>query len=431
MAQRDSSVFDGTPWESVEQERDAIESAILSGNAADALVVSTSNLYLHRNSPSFDSIATSVFRAYAGLSPDEAERQLEFAVSELDGEENGLGWLAAGLLARAAMKEASAAEAFRCAASDEMCCRIPQTNILLFESLIPLGQIEEATAAYEAAVKSASTDPTVLFQVRQKFAEAMREQGRTAFWQETARSCSESEDPLESAWGNQQQALYAWYQGDREAFAEALGKATVARSALDASAESEWRWVSDRRKWTDRHLGYATAALEGSTAAQLALDVECSTLAAQERDLKKALTFLEPWLPRFPIGKVDEWDDPTKLWGQRLHLYYNILLGRLGRYDEAVAGFRRMIPYARNTSHVKFEPHIYCHLGYALKIAGRYKEALEAYETGLSLLDVPDRVVDPSVVYYREGRIGKNARMGFVANYRHLVETVRRMEEER
>ena len=90
-----------------------------------------------------------------------------------------------------------------------------------------------------------------------------------------------------------------------------------------------------------------------------------------------------------------------------------------------------MIPYARNTSHVKFEPHIYCHLGYCLKSAGRFKEALEAYETGLSLLDVPDQVVDPSVAYYREGRIGKNARMSFVANYRHLVDTIRRLEGER
>ena len=93
-----------------------------------------------------------------------------------------------------------------------------------------------------------------------------------------------------------------------------------------------------------------------------------------------------------------------------------------------MAGFRGMLPYARDNYHEKFEPHIYCQMGYALKCAGRLEEAKEAYETGLAVLDAPGETLDPNVAYYPQGRIGKNRRMDFVANYRHLMRALARRE---
>jgi hypothetical protein len=431
-AQRDSSAFEGKAWEQVERERDAIETAILTGEPADALVLSTSNLYLQRNSPAFDDVATSIFRAYAGLPLDEAQARLEFQCEQLKDRTNGLGWLAAGLAARAVMNPASAAHAFRCAASDEMCCRIPFTNILLFESLIPLGRVDEATAAYREAVHSASGDPSTLFQVRYKFAEVLRDQGRLALWRESVEACAQSELPLERAYGLQQQALYAWYQQDLETFERKVGKAVVANSAYNASTEWLYRWDNDRWKSVSRHLGYASAALEGATDGRMILDFESTAVFAQaERKLEFALERVEPWVAHYPLEEIDSWDDTRQLWGQRLHLFHNNLLGRLGRTEEALDGFRNMLPYARDNYHTKFEPHVYCQMGYALKCADRLEEAREAYETGLSILDVPGEVVDPDIAYYPGGRIGKKRRMGFVANYRHLMRTIRRLEGER
>lgn len=57
-AQRDSSEFDGKPWEDVERKRGAIEDAILAGNITEGMVRSSSCLYEFRHTPAFKDVLT-------------------------------------------------------------------------------------------------------------------------------------------------------------------------------------------------------------------------------------------------------------------------------------------------------------------------------------------------------------------------------------
>ena len=79
--QRDPSVFEGLPWEEVERERDAIENAILARDTVGSLVQSGSSMYMCRDTPAFQDITTSVYRAYAGLPQHEARCERGFHYS--------------------------------------------------------------------------------------------------------------------------------------------------------------------------------------------------------------------------------------------------------------------------------------------------------------------------------------------------------------
>ena len=426
--QRDSSVFEGKPWEGVEQERDAIENAILGRGAAGSLVLSGSSLYLRRNTPAFEDVTTSVYRAYAGIPPEEAESMLGFLVAEASSQHSGLGWIQAGLCARALEKPKEAASSFRQAVQDKECCNLPMTYVFLGKSLLESGDTEGAIEAFDRAVEAASPQATVLFQVRYQFAESLSGHTKRTQWLRVLDDCAHSSNPLEKAWGLQQQGQDAWRLGDLATFERKAGEAAAALSPYDASTQWQWRFEKERWDQLTRHLGYAGAALEGASDGMLALDYEAAIAEILEGSMELALKRLEPWLDHYPISEVRNWDDNRRLWGQRLHLLYNNVLGRLNRTDEAVEGFQEMLVYATDTYHVKFEPEIYGQMGYALSLADRLDEAREAYETGLSLLDVPGEIVDPNVAYYRKGRMGKQVRMGAVANYRNVL--IRLAQEE-
>ena len=199
----------------------------------------------------------------------------------------------------------------------------------------------------------------------------------------------------------------------------------------DVSTQWQWRFEKERWDQLTRHLGYAGAALEGASDGMLALDYEAAMVEIREGSMDLALKRFERWLDDYPISEVRNWDDNRRLWGQRLHLMYNHVLGRLLRTDEAVEGFQEMLRYATDTYHVKFEPHIFSQMGYALSAADRLEEARDAYETALSLLDVPGEIVDPNVGYHPKGRMGKTARMGAVANYRNVLNRLAQKEAQR
>jgi len=420
-AQRDSSAFEGLPWEAVEQERDAIENAILSDKLPSGLVISGSAMYLRNNSPAFQDITTSVFRAYAGLPPEKAEDILAFLVEQASSQPSGLGWIEAGLCARSLMKADPAVVAFREALKDQECCNIPMTYAYLGQSLLETGDIQGATESFVAGIRAASGQPSVLFQVRHLYIESLLGRGLTASREKILAEAAASNYPLERSWALHQLAQEAWRQGDMETFSHRVGEAVLAKSVYGATPQWLWRWDQDRWNQLQRHLGLAMAALEGASDGKLALDFETAIAEVYEGSLEAALARLEPWLDDYPLEEVPKWDATRRLWGQRLHLFHNNLLGRLGRTDEAVAGFYNMLAHATDTYHVKFEPEIWCQLGYCLFAANRLEEAREAYETGLSLVDVPGDVLDPKVAYYRKGRIGKQARMNAVANYRGLI----------
>jgi hypothetical protein len=63
---RDPLVFKSKPWKQVEQQRDSIEKNVLSGNVGRGFVLSALNLYEWKNTPAFNQIATSVYRALIG-----------------------------------------------------------------------------------------------------------------------------------------------------------------------------------------------------------------------------------------------------------------------------------------------------------------------------------------------------------------------------
>jgi tetratricopeptide (TPR) repeat protein len=430
-AQRDSAAFEGTPWEEVERERDAIEQTILSGNITSGLVLSGSSMYLRKGEPDFLDIATSVSRAYAGLPLTQAESILATLVDEATAHPSGLGWVEAGLMAQASMKPEKAVTAFQEALKDEECCRIPLVYTFLGQSLLGVADLPGATATFEEAVRAASGETTILFQVRHTYGESMLEQGKAEAWQEIAGRCAESSHQVERVWGLQQQAQYAWYKNDLKLFEEKVGEAVIAGSGLNASTEWRYRFDHDKWKWASRHLGYAIAALEGASDGKAALDYESAAIDVFAGDVQAGFKRLEPWVEYYDLRNIDEWDANRQLWAQRIHLFYNNFLARLGRQEEAVARLQEMLPYARDNYHTKFEPHIYCHIGYCLMLGEKFDEAKEAFDMGLSALDVPGEVVDPNVGYYREGRIGKKARMNFVANYRYLLNRIAEREGQR
>jgi len=420
-AQRDPNEFTGTPWEAVEAERDAIELALESRNHAEALIHSASALYRRRTEPAFCDVSTSICRAYAGVPVEAAEDYIEFAQWRLDGQTNGLGWLTVAFAAEGAMKPETAVRAYREALKDSMCCEIPFVYSDLARNLVYEGRLDEATRTFAEAVRAASETAVPLFQIRHTFGETMRECGRLDRWREVTADCSSSALPLEKAWGLQQAALSAWSEGDGQTFAEKAERARAAASIYSETTPFSWRWMRDQWNTVDRHLHYAELALAESPVGAMILDLESAALDESRGDIQGAFDRIEPYIEQYPIEEVDAWDEDLLLWGQRLHVAYNNYLGRLGFHDEAVAGFQGMIPYARDTYHTKFEPHLYCQLGYTLMNAGRLVEAKSAFETGLSVLDVLGETVDPNLGYVREGRIGKRKRMCFVANYRWVL----------
>jgi tetratricopeptide (TPR) repeat protein len=326
------------------------------------------------------------------------------------------------------MKPAQAVPAFQEALKDEQCCEIPMTHALLGQSLYEIGEVTGAMSAFVDAEKEAPVDPAVVFQIRRLHSKTVRETGRTDLWLDTIRECAESGFSLERAWGLEQQAEYAWYQGDSEVFAQRIGQAAVALSAYDASSETRSIWEETRYKQIERHLGYAAAVLEGSDEMGIVFDYETSFLDTGAGNLEAALNRLDPWVERYPLDQIDTWSGELVFWGQRTHLFHNSLLGRMGRLDEAVRGFQNMLANVRDSDRMSFEPHIYCHLAYCLMCAGRLQEAREAYEMGLSVLEIPGQIVDPTVAYCRGGRIATKARMMFVENFRSLTNQIAQKE---
>jgi len=411
----------GDVLELVQQECNEIEDTILSGDLTNGLVVSGSALYQHRNSAAFQDIASAVCDAFAGLRPEEANSFLVYLQAEETGPTSGLGWFVAGLLARAAMKPASAAASFEQALKDQECCRIPTTYAFLGQTLTEVGDATGATRAFQNAISAASEHEDLLFYVRCLQAETLRQRGQMTPWREVIRQCSESGQSQAKAWGLEQEAEDAWRRGDSAAFAQKIGVAAVAAVSCSTSEEIDSLWEKTQWKVLNRHLAYGAAYLEGATENGIVFDYETALLEVYEGTLEAALERLEPWVERYPIAGIDGWSEELRFWGQRTHLFYNNLLGRLGRTEEALRGFQSMLSYARDTDRMKFEPHVYGQIGYCLAAAGRPEEAARAYETALAVLDTPGEVVDPTVAYNRQGRIHKKTRMNLVANYRGLL----------
>jgi len=426
--QRDTSVFKGKPWERIEQQRDDIESTILSGDVGSGYVLSASHLFEWKNTPAFYDIATSVYRAYGGLPLSEQENLLSFLKGELSINPQGIGWLEYGLLAMAAMKPEKAIPAFKQAAMDSLCYQAPLTHALLGVARTQTGGIRGATESFQTAIKAASKEQVVQFQMRNLYAETMLEKGRIAEWQKAVEECCNSNSPLECAWGLEQEAQNAWHRKDMTAFESFINLALAQAATYGASPSWQWRFEKDRWEWTTERLKNAKAALDGENDGKLIFDIESEAIDEFQGNLEDALKRLEPWLPLYPLKEIDTWDSTRQLWGQRLHMIYYNTLTRLGRHEDAIAGLEAMLPYARDNYHVKFEPHIHCYIAYALMLSGRLDEARAEYETGLSVLDAPGKTLDPSIAYYPEGRIGKKARVMFAANYRHLMGQINKRE---
>jgi len=429
-AQRDIAVHAGKPWERIEQQRDDIENTILSGDIGGGFVLSASHLFEWKNTPAFNDIATSVYRAYGGLPLSEEERLLTFLKGELANTPIGVGWLECGLMAMAAMKPEEAIPAFKHAAEDSLCCKTPLTYALLGQALSERGNIAEATQAFQTAIKAASKEQAVQFQMRHLYAETMLGKGEIEEWQRAVQDCCNSTYPLECAWGLQQEAQYAWYRKDMKSFETFVDLALAQISIYGKSPEWKWRWDKDRWDWVKRHLGYCKSAIEGASDGQLVMDYEASVIDGNRGDLLTAISRIEPWLSRYKLEEIDTWAAERQLWVQRTYVSYYIRLARIGRTDEAIQGLQNMIPLARDNYHEKFTAHLPCQLGYALLLSGQMEEAKKAYETGLSLLDVPGEIIDPTIAYHPRGRIGKKARVMFTASYRYLLNASIQKEDE-
>ena len=429
-AQRDIAVHAGKPWERIEQQRDDIENTILSGNLGGGYVLSASHLYEWKDTPAFLDIATSVQRAYGGLPLTQEEHLLEFLKSELVAKSFGIGWLECGLLAMAAMKPEEAIPAFKRATEDPLCCKAPLTYALLGQALSERGNIAEATQAFQAAIKAASKEQAVQFQMRHLYAETMLGKGEIEEWQRAVQDCCNSTYPLECAWGLEQEAQYAWYREDMKSFETFVDLALAQISVYGESPEWKWRWDKDRWDWVTRHLGYCQSAIEEASDGQLVMDYEASVIDGNRDDPYSAIARIEPCLSQYKLEEIDSWNPERQLWVQRSYACYYIRLAKIGRTDDAVKGFESMIPLARDNYHEKFEASLHCKLGYALLLADRLKEAQKAYETGLSLLDVPGEIVDPSLAYHPRGRIGKKARFMYAAGYRYVMNQLNPKEAE-
>ena len=429
-AQRDISVHAGKPWERIEQQRDDIENTILSGNLGGGFVLSASHLYEWKDTPAFLDIATSVQRAYGGLPLTQEEHLLEFLKSELVAKPFGIGWLECGLLALAAMKVNEAVPAFQNALRDPLCRQVPLTHALLAQAHYHMGDIGAATQSFRAAIKAASKEQAVQFQMRYLYADAMQGSGHFEEWQKAVEDCCNSTYPLECAWGLEQEAEYAWYRKDMKSFETFVDLALAQISVYGESPEWKWRWDKDRWDWVTRHLGYAKAALAGASDGQMILDYGASILEGDLGNLEGAKAMIAPWLSLYKLEDIDTWTAERQLFVQRAYIAYYILQARTGQVEEAVQGFESMIPLARDTYHDKFKVSLYCHLGYALLQGQRHEDARKAYEIGLSLLDVPGEIIDPSIAYHPRGLIGKNSRVGFVANYRNLINYLKEMGED-
>lgn len=427
-AQGEPGVHQGKPWEAVEAEREEIEEAIIGGDLAGGFVTATSALYEHRLTPSFSDIAMSIHRAFLGIPLHQALEYSDFLQTQLSGSGDGLAWFYAGLAARAIEDEERAAQAFAKALEDPDCCRIPLTYTYLGASQLWAGEIHAASEAFEAAVHAASQHATIRFQVRHAFAEEFRKSGNVVLYREAVAQSSLSEDLLERAWGKQQLAQLAWYDGDSENFTSLIPLALADHQTFNASTEWSSRWEEERWAALEALLESAQAAIQGATDGRLALDYESAILDAYIGDVTSAYDRMVPYLPQYPLSEIDSWEGQKQVWGQRLHVIANNLLARLGRYEEAIAGYEAMIRFTRNTDSIRFVPHVHCHLGYACLLADRLEDARAAYETGLSLLDVPGEVTDPAVMYIRNGEISENARMMFVANYRWLLREIEQRE---
>lgn len=420
-SQRDPSVHVGQAWESIEWQRYEIEDTLRMGDIAAGFVLSTSHLFQWKDTPAFQDITTSVYRGYGGLPLEEEETILTFFQTELAAKPFGLGWLECGLLAMAAMRPTDAVPAFQAASRDPLCRSVPMVHALLAEALYHTGDLHGATCAYEAAVKSASKSQAVLFQMRHLYAEALLKRGRIEEWQQMIQTCSDSSYPLESAYGLYQEAAYAWYRKDLDSCAPFVDLALAQTAIYGASPEWKWLWDKDRWDWVTRRLESARAALAGDPDGKLAMDYDAAVLDMHQGNQKGALARLEPLLAQYNLTEIDSWPTDRQLWVQRSHKAYYMLLGKMGRHEESIEGLKSMIPLARDNYHEKFEASLFCDLAYAYEMAQRNEEAREAYEIGLSLLDVPGEIIDPNVAYHPRGRIGKRARVADVANYRYLL----------
>jgi len=326
----------------------------------------------------------------------------------------------------AAMKPEEAVPAFKQASQDSVCCMVPLTYALLGQACAQVGDIRAATEAFRASVKAASKEQVVQFQMRNLYAETMLEKGQITEWQKAVEECCNSNYLLECAWGLEQEAQYAWHRKDMTAFESFINLALAQAETYGASPTWQWRFENDRWEWTTWHLKNAKAALAGENGGRLFFDMESEAIDEFQGDLEAALERMEPWLPLYPLKDIDTWSPTEQLWGQHLHVIYSNTLARLGRHDEAIAGLEAMLPYARDTHYVKFEPRIHCYIAYALMLAGRLDDARAEYETGLSILDAPGQILDPSIAYYPQGRIGRKSRVMFVANYRYLMNQIAR-----
>lgn len=403
--------------------RDAsdVETAITSEDFARATVVSASALFEWRSYADFPDLAHKIELAYSTLPVQRIAEFLRFRREWLEGNVAGVSWLDTGLLAKALGRPHVAVDAFRKTLEDDYCCRLPFMHCLLATALLDIRDVTGAINTFGEAVHSASGDESTLFRVRQMYADELYDHGRLNEAVQGVLECQISSYPLERAWALGQLVVYSWYEKDVKGVSETLPLLATALKEATPRADLDWQ----RRRWkqTEQTLRYAGEALSGSPEAQMVMDVEVADIFFKTHRPERVVELLQRWVNEYPMENRDQWNDATAYWALCAHNCFYGALYHVGRVEEAVQGYKRMLQMAGKSR--EFLVHANCWLGFHMRVTKKLDEAQKYFEEGLRL----DERIDPGTVppngferyYIYDGTVRPETRRMYVFHYSVLL----------
>jgi len=418
---------------SFETDQTAVQTAIKTGDLAQALVATSSVVFNWKSHPGFMDLVKSLITTFGFLPADPVKAQYQFMRTQLEGKFFGTGWLEAGMMAHAVDDYVTAASCYSQIRFNGSLATIPYPRVLLGKALLAQGRIHEATQAYESAIQSASNDQAGTFRIRYEYALDLLTYDRVIESVDRFFVSRQSPYLLERLWANEELLLYMWALGDKDSAGVFAGE--LARKLPDARPRGDIAFEGRRMKTAADMQSRYVRAMAGEDLATLSLDEESMVYPFRRGEYEVIISRLEPWVVRYPLREYARWSQEQKHVATWTHQNLHAAECLAGRHDQAIAGFEEILAWVPVEERPDMHVNAWCWRGYALMLMqGRWLDAKQSFEFGLSQdaqfanPELPSGFLQPRI---DGGRAPCELRAAYVANYKCLLETIRRMQERR
>lgn len=411
----------------IQQDCKVIEDMIIGENLSKALVLGGSSLYHWRFHPGHQDIAKTLVRSYKGLPPNKAVALFRFRKGIKATEYNPLGWLDVGLLAQSLSRHRDAVFAFKKAAEDPECCRVPTTFCLLGKAYLDIGEVTKALENCGRAIRSASLTSSILFRTRYEVVEPLLGSGYFEQAFPLSQPCLRSEIPLERAWIQSRLFLHSWLGKDL-----ATASTSIETMQTDLESESSYAFGSWERGLYEEIsslIGFATPSMNGSSLDTLAVDVLASEMQFASGNPEKVIESLQKWIEIYSLDDIGNLDAPYQGFALQAHDRYFGAIGLSGNPQTAAQFYERLLEHPIWGASPDYQVIAHCSRGYWKWKSGEIEEALLAYEEGLAIDTGPKTIQksDPlNRAYIQDGIVEPGLREKYVAGYQHVQEIIQR-----